>query len=223
MEFWQVAIYSWFLISFFLYWPIFFRQIELKSTRGILFARLYGAVLFGLLPVFILLILKFDVIDNLGLHLPHSDNTIWVIIGLVLGPLAGFGSFLQSKSPKNLLEFPQIRDHKWSLSLILLNAATWTIYLIGYEILFRGLLLFPFIGHTEIVLVFTLGIILYSLSHAAKNFKEAMGTIPIGVILLMIAYKTNSVWLPIWIHVCLALSNSYFSAWRHPDIKLLRR
>lgn len=220
----SVVIFSlmWALISFYLYWPLFFSKLRKGKSRGIVLSRLYGGVLFGGAPVLILLLLKADVLNNLGLRLPEGPY-IWHLLSLLMIFLIVPLSYFQSKSSSNLADFPQIRDSHWDFKLILLNSFSWMFYLIGYEVLFRGFLLFPLIGEFSFEVALIINLVVYSLSHATKRFREGLGTIPIGLILFLIAWKTNSIVYPIVIHWFMALSNSFFSIRHHPDMEFVNK
>lgn len=218
-----VVIYSliWALLSFYLYWPLFFSMLRKGKSRGIVLARLYGGLLFGGAPIIILLVLKADVLNDLGLCLPEGPD-IWHFVSLLMIILIVPISYFQSKSSSNLVDFPQIRDSNWNFKLVIVNSASWMFYLIGYEILFRGFLLFPLIDELSLGLAITINLLVYSMSHAAKRFREGLATIPIGLLLFLIAWKTNSIVYPIVIHWFIALSNSFFSVRHHPDMVFIK-
>jgi len=92
--------------------------------------------------------------------------------------------------------------------------------LIGYEILFRGLLFFPFVPVLGFWPAAVLGTVIYSLSHYPKSLREALGAIPFGIILAWIAWESQSVLPCILIHACLAVSNSIFSLYHHPGMHI---
>lgn len=212
----------WALISFYLYWPLFFSKLRKGQSKGIILARFYGGVLFGGVPILILLILKANVLNNIGLRIPEGP-IYWHLLSIFLISVIVPLSYFQSRSSSNLADYPQIRNSQWNFNLIFMNSASWMFYLIGYEILFRGFLLFPLIEEFSLELALVINLSIYSLSHAAKSFKEGLGTIPIGLILFVIAWKTNSILYPIVIHWVMALSNSFFSVRHHTDMKFVKR
>jgi len=212
----------WALISFYLYWPLFFSILKKGKRKNIVLVRFYGGLLFGGVPVLILLILKINVLDNLGLHIPEGPIfwhllSAFMIIAII--PLI----YYQARSSSNLSDYPQIKSPQWNLNLILMNSASWIFYLIGYEVLFRGFLLFPLFDELSLGLVLIINLSIYSLSHVAKSFREGLGTIPIGLLLFVIAWKTNSILYPIIIHWTIALSNSFFSVRHHPEMEFVKR
>lgn len=155
---------------------------------------------------------------DLGLSVNLYDNQYIWLGSLVLGLLIFALNYFLSKNPANLKEFPQIRANVWSTGLVVHNLFSWSIYLVAYEILFRGLLLFPIVPVIGFWPAAVFGTVLYSLSHYPKSLKEALGAIPIGLILAWVAWETQSVLPCIWIHMCMALSNSIFSLYHHPGM-----
>jgi len=220
----STVIYSltWALISFYLYWPLFFSILKKGNTRKIILARVYGGLLFGSVPIIILLVLKANVLNSLGLCIPEGPIS-WHLISIFLIALLVPLSYFQSKSSSNLADYPQIRNSQWNFKLIFQNSASWMFYLIGYEILFRGFLLFPLIDEFSLELAMIINISIYSLCHATNSFRDGLGTIPIGFILFVIAWKTNSILYPIAIHWAMALSNSFFSVRHQPKMEFVKR
>ncbi len=211
---------AWLLISFLLYWPFFFKYQKEGLSRKILSLRYYGAVLFGGIPLLVSSLAGFSLLESFGLSFVISTNPLIWLISLILGLVIVGISYFSSRNEKSLLEFPQIRDKNWSIGLVYHNIFTWIIYLIGYELLFRGIMLFPLVPVLGFWPVAVIGTVLYSLSHYPKSLREALGAIPFGLLLAWIAWQTQSVWPCIWIHACLAVSSSLFSLYHHPDIHL---
>lgn len=211
----------WVVASFYLYWPLFNRFLHEKATRKIIAGRLYGAFLFGGVPVVFLLFSSEKMGEDLGLQLPVGVP-VWHLLAIAAVLLVVPLSFFQSRSTVNLQDFPQIREKIWTPRLVFWNVLSWMIYLVGYEILFRGLLLFPLVEHFGFWIAMILNVGFYSLSHAVKNFREGLGTIPIGFFLALIAWKTESVFYPILFHWAMAVGNSIFSIRHHPDMKFMK-
>ena len=219
-KFFMIFSPSWLLISFLLYWPLFFKYIKEGKSKQIILLRFYGAALFGAVPLILVLFLKFSLSDVFGLRFDISIKPWLWLVSLVLGLLIILANYFASRNPVNLKEFPQIRDQLWSTGLIFQNVISWIIYLIGYEFLFRGLMLFPLVPVLGFWPAAIFGTVLYSLSHYPKHIREAIGAIPLGIILVWITWECQSIWPAIWIHICLAVSNSLLSLYHHPGIHL---
>jgi len=139
------------------------------------------------------------------------------ILGFVLVGL----NLVNRKSVINLETYPAIRNAVWTPPLLVLSAFTWILYLLGYEIMFRGFLLFPAIELIGLWPAIILNVALYSLVHIPKGITEAIGAIPLGIILSWMAYSTGSFWVAFFIHVILALSNEWISFYHHPGMSLV--
>ena len=53
--------------------------------------------------------------------------------------------------------------------------------------------------------------IIYSLAHVPKGNREALAAIPFGIILCYLTIKTETIWIAVFVHLALALSNDYFA------------
>lgn len=206
-------IFAWVLISFYAYWPVFNRFLKQENTRGILLSRLYGAFLFGCVPLGYYVLADDSVVWSLGLSAPDG-RMIWHIVPWVLILLVVFVSWIQAGTASNLHDFPQIREKNWSSSLHVWNILTWMIYLTGYELLFRGMLVISVAHELGAWPAIMISVGFYSLSHATKNFREGLATIPIGLILALLAWQTQSIWYPVIIHWAMSVSHTLFS-YRH--------
>ncbi len=164
----------------------------------------------------------FSWVKIFGLAVDISDNQYVWLGSLALGGVLAAFNYFASRGQANLEEFPKIRLSNWSLGLVYHNIFSWLVYLVGYEFLFRGIMLFPLVPVLGFWTTATLGTVLYSLSHYPKSLREALGAIPFGIILAWVAWETQSVWPCIWIHACLAISNSLFSLYHQPNMKIKR-
>ena len=188
-----------------------------NNTRPIVFQRLTGIFFFGIVSLFIIAyILKSD-FSAFGTSAPNSQTLLWtLLLAAVIIPM----NYFNSKNPENLAQYPQIRHKEWSVSLLILSAVSWIAYLLAYEFLFRGFLLFSSIPVLGILPAILLNTAVYSLVHIPKGSKETLGAIPFGILLSFLAIQTGSFWIAFFAHVVLALSNEWFSFAFHPDMKL---
>ena len=190
---------------------------ERGQTRLILFQRLSGVLLFGIIPVWILL-LRNDI--SIIRVLKIQFNIYSFLFILIAGSLAVLLNYFVSRSDDNLLVYPQIRAKVWTFSLLILSALSWIAYLFAYELLFRGILLFSCVKEVGNVNAIIFNVVLYSLVHIPKGKKEAFGAVPLGIVLCIITLYTGTIWAAFWIHCSLALSNEWFSIKYHPEMKL---
>ena len=119
--------------------------------------------------------------------------------------------------------YPQIRKKEWNFQLLLLSAFSWTAYLLAYEFMFRGYLLFISVAYLGVWPAIALNVAIYALVHVPKGYKEAFGAVPFGIVLGIITIQTGTIWVAFVVHVIMALSNEWFSLRANPEMKLKRR
>ncbi len=131
-------------------------------------------------------------------------------------------NFVNCKKPDNLNLYPQIRAKEWSFNILFNSALTWILYLLVYEFMFRGFLLFIFLQYVGVWSAIALNVSIYSLVHVPKGLKEAVGALPLGIVLGIITVQTESILVALIVHIVLALSNEWFSLRVHPNINYIR-
>ena len=105
----------------------------------------------------------------------------------------------------------QLRTNQWSSSLLIRNGLSWIIYLLGYEILFRGFLLFSALKILPVTSAITVNLIIYSAAHFHKGWMEIMMAVPFGLLLCLITLYTGNFWSAFIIHTSLALGHDWFA------------
>jgi membrane protease YdiL (CAAX protease family) len=155
---------------------------------------------------------------EIGITFNNFSTTIFSV--LIIGSFILTGNYFIGKKKNNYLIYPQMRIEKWNTKFIFVNIITWMVYLLAYEIAFRGILLFPFIDLLGIELTIALNISIYALVHIPKGKKETLGAIPLGFVLCIITIETNSI-LSAWlIHVIMAVSNDIFALKANPKMQI---
>jgi membrane protease YdiL (CAAX protease family) len=118
---------------------------------------------------------------------------------------------ITSRREHNLAHYPQIRAEDWSGGLLAVSALGWMVYLVGYEIMFRGFLLFACydaFGYWPAILI---NIAVYAVAHIPKGRMETLGSIPVGCIFCMVTLWQGYFWFALFTHITMALSNEWFS------------
>ncbi|MFA5327462.1 MAG: CPBP family intramembrane glutamic endopeptidase [Prolixibacteraceae bacterium] len=222
------------LISFVIYWFTtqsarlklrFYNRFDADhaSAYHITFNRVVGFVVLGVIPVVISLIFlpEFS-LANYGLTIRTETSlfsAVWIIgLAFVIVPLAYFSA----KKPKNLLNYPQIRSKIWTKNLVLINAFGWALYLLGYELLFRGVLLIPLAGQLGVWPAVAVNISLYSATHIPKGLGETIGAIPFGLVLCILTLASGTIWIAFFAHLIMALTSSFASLKFNPEMKYLK-
>ena len=188
-------------------------------TKATWFYRYLGAMTIGIIPAIIIILDLEKDLSDYGIAFKNHETSLYWIFGLALVIIPM--NFFNSKKEKNLAFYPNIREKEWTKPMVVKNAFTWCAYLFGYELMFRGLLLFatvPLIGEWPAVI---LNASFYALVHVPKNLEETIGAVPLGVILCLITLTTGTIWVAFFVHITLALSNFFFSLKHHPEMKVI--
>ena len=197
----------------------FIRRIGVEKIKvyWILFEKLLGFLFFGIIPLAVVFVIFNDRLQTFGISDENILLSIYWITGL--SPVLIILSYFNSKTKENLKRYPQIRTSKWDLKLLVISALSWFLYLLAYEFMFRGFLLFISEKNLGIWLAIIINIVVYSLAHLPKGVKETVGAIPLGLVLCLISLQTGNIWASFFLHLVLALSNEWFSLKANPDMK----
>jgi len=184
----------------------------------IYFRQITGFIFFALLPSIVFFMLLPQKITDYGIDFSIDKMTVIYII--VLSGLIITMNFFASRNPGNLKKYPLIRTKVWNIKLLILSSMGWIIYLISYEFLFRGFLLFSCVRAFDMWPAIIINILIYSFVHIPQGLKEAIGAIPFGIILCFITLLSGNIWPAVILHVVLAISNEWFSILNNPEITL---
>jgi len=216
-----MAVTLLFLIYHFLSENNYVKKSLVKGTgnsRFIISRRLLGLVLFGIIPLFLLMGFHAKPINSFGLTLDNLSYSLLWILGLT--PVILLMNFFNAPKKDNLLMYPQIREKLWSKSLLIASSASWIAYLTGYEFMFRGFLLFSCFYALDAPSAIAINVCIYSLVHLPKGMKETLGAIPLGLLLSYLTLESNSILIALVVHIIMALSNEWFSIRSNPEIKV---
>ncbi|GAB4128772.1 MAG: hypothetical protein OHK0045_23400 [Raineya sp.] len=193
------------------------RYPKQQQVYFVLFQRYAGFLFLGLLPSFVTFAFLPTSWADYGVKLPENIETFYWIVGLacIIIPLNAWNA----KKADNLLVYPQIRATEWTKSTFLQEYTSWIAYLLAYELLFRGFLLFALYRISGAWVATMVNVALYAIAHIPKGQKEAIGAIPLGILLCYLTLKTNDIWVAVVVHIILALSNSFFSFMAQPNMK----
>jgi membrane protease YdiL (CAAX protease family) len=194
---------------------------ETASVRKVLLHRWSGTILYGFVPLLVVL-LGFDMpVSRFGLNADSLARTMiwWVPVAVLIIALNSFAV----KSKQHLSQYPQIRASQWNSGLIILSALSWITYLAGYEFIFRGFLLFSCLESFGFWPAIVINISLYSLVHLPKGYRETIGSVIFGFLLCYATILLGSCWFAFLTHITLALSNEWFSLAYHPEMNLVKK
>jgi membrane protease YdiL (CAAX protease family) len=96
------------------------------------------------------------------------------------------------------------------------------VFLFSYEFFFRGLVFFSLLQHFDLYISILVTTILYVVIHSFDSKAEILGAIPFGILLCILTYFTNSIWMAFIIHT--TLSGVYeFIIYKNLTIKSKKR
>lgn len=210
--------------SFMQYKMLNSNRLERLSSDGSILRRflknkISGFIIMGFIPGILVFSLYNQNPDNVGLALGQNKEYWYLYVTPAIIILINF--FL-AKNPDTFGRYPEMRFSGWNKSKLAVLVIGWMIYLLGYEFLFRGLLLFSVYHSYGLFVAFTVNIITYSLVHFHKGKDEMLGALPFGILLCSLAFLTGSIILPFLVHLSLALSTDFFTIHYNPDMKFVK-
>jgi membrane protease YdiL (CAAX protease family) len=64
-----------------------------------------------------------------------------------------------------------------------------------------------------------INVALYSSTHIPKGLDETIGAIPLGIVLSLLTLLTGTIWIAFFVHLTLALTNSFTALKFNPEMK----
>jgi membrane protease YdiL (CAAX protease family) len=193
------------------------------KIRHIISLKYIGFVMFAIIPVlFFKLIFPGYGLASLGFSFnpgTANDSLLWILcLGL---PVIGMMR-LTCRRPNAFECYPQIRVDVWDIKLVLKYCTSWAFYMTGYEILFRGLLLFPLVHRFGVLPAIAINTIFYASSHIPKGSAETYSTLFFGPLLCFITLQTGNIWAASVIHIILAIANSMMALAFNPKMIIVK-
>ena len=197
-----------------------FHYQRLRAKGNDLWASLvyFAAVfcLFLIIPVLIILVLSPDplsFLEQTGMSLGNWRRGIWIV---ALGtPLAILSGFVGSRDGQLSRFYPLSKLACRSLkSFIAFEGAYLFLYYPAWEFLYRGILFFPMIPAIGLVPSLALQTLISTLHHAGHPQSEIVAAFAGGFIFGLIAYFTDSIIYPIFIHALIGIFTDTFIYFR---------
>ena len=207
-----IFIYCYFGSSSF--FEITFPNLDNVQYYKIIYHNCMSFVLFFCLgSLFVKFVMKKSLKD-FGLGLGNRKLGGWLIlIATIVVPLIAFSVLL---SPDMIKEYPLVDLHAnnawWQWVLYF---ASYILYYIGWEFLFRGIMLFGTknrFGILGAILVTTLisALIHTSIAGFGKPMIETLSAIFAGIIFAFITNKTNSIYYSLYIHALVGICTDLY-------------
>jgi membrane protease YdiL (CAAX protease family) len=216
------------------YWFLFvstkFKAACIKRRPGddgvilhIVLLKFAGLFMLGVVPYLIFMAIA-PQYNWKSLGISFNSHTSLASIGWIIG--LGIPMLLivrhSAKKPSNYQQYPQIRVEAWDMPLMLRYSLAWTVYLLGYEMLFRGLLLFPLVDSFGIWFAIAINTGVCTASHLPKGPLETFAALVFGPLFCFITLQTETIWATWIIHAILAVANSMLAIKYHPTFYVVR-
>ncbi len=216
---WNIALISVLLtiIGFCTLWgfSLYYKRKNTSSLKLAFSSRLLGILVYGVIPIFLISNLNQDLSF---LFKPIAINTISLLVLVLFITIILGVNYSLSKKKEHQQKYPQVKLNQWNVSVYTINLLTWIMYLLSYELLFRGILLFSCIQEWGVFVAILINTALYALAHLYKGKFETIGSIPLGVLFCLISIYTGNFWAAFILHCTIALSNDIFCIWNNPEI-----
>lgn len=192
------------------------------TVYHISFNRIAGFVLMGIFPLLIcLILLPGYTITGFGLKLPPENPGFTavavILLALIMIPIVSGGA----RKPEIQEVHPQIRARIWTRKTALIDALTWALYLLGYETLFRGVLLFPLAEALGVWVAIAINIALYSAAHIPHGKAETIAAVPFGLVLCILTLYSGTIWIAFLAHLVNALTVSFSAMKYNPEMRYI--
>ena len=170
--------------------------------------KFLGAISFGLLTYIAYKIAFPETkLADLGFTFYKASILHTLLYSVGIGAILFFVTYRNCKKPESLSNYPQIRAKVWTKKMIVWTIVAWTVYLLGYEFLFRGVLLFPLVAKVGLWPAIAVNTALYSGTHVPKGLSETIGAFILGTILCLLTIYTGTIWIAFLTHLVMALTN----------------
>ncbi|MEN8229523.1 MAG: CPBP family intramembrane glutamic endopeptidase [Bacteroidota bacterium] len=187
------------------------------QVKQVVLQRVWGFLFLGIFSAMLILLIMGENLHGYGLGFSFLKPLPWWAFLLI--PVILVVGFFSASKPGNLALYPQIRVKYWTPGILALSGFSWIIFLIGYEFLFRGFMLYASLDVMGPWAAIALNCSLYAFAHIYKGPGEAFGAIPVGILLCYLTLLTGNIWTAVIIHSVMALSNEWFSIRANPALK----
>ena len=172
------------------------------------YRKLNGLLMLGIIPA----ILYFGLLgasgDKFGITFNHLLSSLLLIGGLIL--LTAVVLFFHHRGNPNRSTL-QFNPTEWNVTLFMLNVFGWSLYLVAYEFLFRGILLFECYEALGFWPAVAINVSIYSAIHMVNGKDQTIGALVFGVIACYFALTRGTLLIPIFMHLSLSILSSYYS------------
>jgi membrane protease YdiL (CAAX protease family) len=179
--------------------------------------RVLGGLLLGL-PLIATIVLGLGHSPGrYGLGTPDWASTMaWVAgMAVILVPILR----VAARQPHHWQTYPQMRLARWDRRRWWTNTLSWLVYLLGYECLFRGVLLSWLVAELGTWPGILTMNALYAFAHVDKDAGEAWGSAVMGVLFAVMTLQTGAIWAAVAVHWLIAAGSESFAIRANPALR----
>jgi membrane protease YdiL (CAAX protease family) len=133
------------------------------------------------------------------------SSSAWMSIGLIvlILPILAMLTVKKTQDHRQEALFAPMTSGSWLwIQYLTITAA----YMITYEILLRGAFLSLLTDNFTMIYAVAINTVVYAVMHLAKNLKEALLCVPLGIFLCWLTLHTGSIWPAAFFHLIFAFS-----------------
>jgi len=191
-----------------------------KEIALFLLKKFSGFLILGLIPGLLYYFFLNQNFEKFGFSTNQFCNNFLVILPLVITIVVIL--FINQKVNKQNNSL-QINLSDWNILLFIINATAWIIYLIGYEFLFRGILLFECYSSFGFWPAVAINVTIYSAIHMVYGKDQTIGALIFGGIACYLTLNLGSILIPIIMHVALSIFSDYFSIRYNASVNFIKQ
>ncbi len=187
------------------------------QTYGVLLRRVSAGALLGIGMVVAEALAGIELIGE-GVRTPPGLSTAACLAGAlaVLGPIL----WASGRTASVQANQPEVRAPVQPPDMVLRGWIAWAIYLLGYEYLFRGALLFGLAATLGAWPALAITTALYALVHLPKPMLgETLGSVAMGFVFGAMALGTGAIWAPWLLHLGIVVITETSSGRANPTIR----
>jgi len=167
-------------------------------------------VLLGLIPLLLVMLLFRESWKDYGLRL--GDWKFGLIAIAILFPIIAGSLYIDSKTPAMQAFYPIDKGATQSVQAFLRLEVPCLLFLMAWEFIFRGFMLFGLRPRVGDWLAICIQVIPSSLWHIGLPAKVTLAAIPGGILFGILAVRTNSIVWPILLHYLIWVGLDLFVA-----------
>ena len=176
-----------------------------------------GLLIMGVIPYLIFMIIAPQYSwKTLGISFNSHTSLVsfeWIAgLGLAILMVA----WMSGKKQINFMRYPQMRVEAWDIRLILKYCFSVAVYLLGQEMLFRGLLLFPLAYHYGFWFAIAISTGFCTMVYLPKGTPETIAVLIFSPLFCFITLQTGTIWASWIIHSIVAIAYSMLALRHHP-------